>query len=234
MRKYAILAVLLAASLAYGQGTIDITVPDKVATGTLVEAKIEDLGERTAAWMALEPLDLEYRTFNGGASLVFASACAKGRVILLVTVVDWDARQLDQERVIVQVGGESPGPGPGPGPGPVPPPGKRKVVILAEGDDSTVYREHQINTLRKYCDPAGHTLKLYDPDQKDASGKTPAWLADYLTLGRQVGLPAMIVIAEDGSTDLATPVKIPPSGTSIPEAKAAGNKLIAQLKELGG
>lgn len=237
--KLAILAVLLLASLAQAQGDVEVVVPENVATGTLVVAQITDLGTRSAAWLPVAPIDLVYHTDADGSAVTFSSGCEPSQIVLIVTVIDWDAHHFDQRRVLVTVGegpGPDPGPDPDPTPPPPPPPGERRVVILAEEDNNTAPREIEIELLRRYCDQAGHQWDMYDPDQKDASGQTPSELADYLKVSKEAGvaLPAMIVIAQQTDKDLATAVPLPPAGTTPDSGKVAGQKAIVKLKELGG
>lgn len=73
-----------------------------------------------------------------------------------------------------------PDPDPDPDPGPVPPPGKRFVLVIEESGEASAAEAKTLAGLRRYLETQKHQWRFEDPDLRDASGNTPAWLADYL------------------------------------------------------
>jgi hypothetical protein len=133
---------------------------------------------------------------------------------------------------VVLGGGVKPEPDPAPEPKPEPdPPGPRKVIVIAEEDNQTAYREVAIDALREYALDNDHEYRLFDPNEKDSSGGTPPLLEEYLREAESVGLPAILVIDRKGEVAVA---KFPDAGRTVVSAKTAGNKAIAVVKESGG
>lgn len=105
---------LLCSSLAKAAGTERVT-----ADLGLVELRLIAPAGADVSWDARKPLDLSWRSYEGGSVCVFC-AHYKGTYVLLSDVIDWEARKRDKTTWIVTIG-DDPGPGPGPDPKPPPP-----------------------------------------------------------------------------------------------------------------
>lgn len=216
--------------------TSHVTVkPESPTYGELVTCDVELPEGSSASWIAIEPVDLRYRIYDGGRSIALSSGVKQQRIMLLLTTIIWAKQEHHQERVIIEIGrGPEPPPIPPDPDPPVPPvpvpPGPRKIVVLAESDDSTPSQAIAINLLRAYALEKGHKWGWYDP-QQDSS----AAVANYLAIANKAGveLPCIIVIATIDSQEVAKPIVLPPTGTTGAEGTKAGQEAIAKVKELG-
>ena len=118
-----------------------------------------------------------------------------------------------------------------------PPPGARQVVVIAEATtrpgSSTAPRETAIKTLRDYVREkhGGENWRLYDPDQVDASGRTPTWLQEFVDDAKAVGIPAILIYDRD---KLVKAARLPTPGSSAATGQAAGEAAIKIVKGAGG
>lgn len=111
-----------------GQLSIEPTNGHTVGLGQLVVLEVKAAEKAQLLWLTLEPLELNYRTFDGGRAFVFSSGLKPGRVVLICTAVDWAGQKVEQKRHIIQIGDPRPPP---PGPDPDPPPPDDPLTGLA-------------------------------------------------------------------------------------------------------
>lgn len=85
----------------------------------LVELRIDkpDGAEVSLSWEPRDPVDLQYRTYEGSTVMVFYGEPGK-RIVVMSELIHWDARRVEKTTWIVTVRGNEPDPDP---PGPDPP-----------------------------------------------------------------------------------------------------------------
>ena len=80
-------------------------------------------------WEARQPLDLDFRTYEGGSVIVFY-ASQPGQLIVTSDVIDWDKKVRDKTSWIVTIEGKAPDPKPDPKPDDPPKPEPDKVAPI--------------------------------------------------------------------------------------------------------
>lgn len=200
-----------------------IDAPERVETGSLVVCEVSEPVGATISWMPIEPIELSYRVLD--SVFVTSAGCQPGRMILICTAVDWEAKQLYQSRVIIQIGPgpqPKPDPEPDPDPDPQPQPGPRSIMIIYESAEVADDFASTCNTFRDWCKANGHAYYQSDDDVTTITGEQPAWLKAYLAViaRDKTTIPAIVISGDDWSRAFPMP--------------STSQGCITLVKELGG
>lgn len=186
------------------------------------------------AWIVIPPDVGNKHTYvdSQGLAMAFASPKPGMYYVVMSASIDSEVVQFYHELENVTPGPDpDPGPDPIPPPPPPPPPGKRFVLVVREARDVLPTPEESvvIGGLRRYANEKKHTWRMEDKDLKDASEKTPAWLAYYLEEIEKadVAIPALVIGSFTADDEGVENVVITP----LPDSPEAA---IIELKKHGG
>lgn len=114
------------------------------------------------------------------------------------------------------------------------PPGNRRIIVIAQSDDSGPARTIALRMLREWCESNDHQYRgPLDPDMDDVDPDDKDDLVAYLSVLEREGIsqPAMLIVADIDGQQHYVAYPFPDVGNTPSSGRVAGEEAIGLAKE---